>query len=84
MNEHIFRRGTSDDVPYIMDLIKQRIDWRDKNSINQWSKTHYLEHYPNSYYIQVAERGLLYVLPNSSNQIIASSVVLTKDKHCAI
>lgn len=80
MNEYIFRRGTSDDVPHIMDLIKQRIDWMDRNGINQWNKTHYLEHYPNIYYIQAAERGLLYVLSNSNNQIIASSVVLTEDK----
>ena len=80
MNDYIFRQGTSADVSYIMELIKQRIEWMDKEGINQWNKTHYLEHYPSCYYKHAAERGVLYVLSNSNNQIIASTVVLTEDE----
>lgn len=76
---NIFRQGTVNDVPYIMKLIKKRIDWMDYKGINQWNKTHYIEHYPTNYYIQAAKEGKLYVLSNIENQIIASAVLLTKD-----
>lgn len=80
MNYNIFRHGTIHDVPYIISLVKKRIEWMDCKGISQWNKTHYLEHYPENYYIQAAQSKMLYVLEsNSNNRIIASAVLLTED-----
>lgn len=76
----IFRQGTVGDVPDVIRLIERRIEWMDCNGINQWNKNHYRERYPDSYYVQTAEKGQLYVLVDKeSGQIIAGAVLLTVD-----
>ena len=75
----IFRKGTADDVPHVIDLIRQRIEWMDDMGIDQWNNTHYLEHYPSRYYMDAAEKGQLYVLDGKDNNITASAVLLTAD-----
>ena len=62
LHNSLFRSGTIYDVPDIIGLIERRIEWMDCNGINQWNKSHYRERYPDGYYIQAAEKGLLYVL----------------------
>ena len=71
LHNSLFRSGTIYDVPDIIGLIERRIEWMDCNGINQWNKSHYRERYPDGYYIQAAEKGLLYVLTaKDSNRII--------------
>ena len=80
LHNSLFRSGTIYDVPDIIGLIERRIEWMDCNGINQWNKGHYRERYPDGYYIQAAEKGLLYVLTaKDSNRIIAGAVLLTQD-----
>lgn len=80
LHNSLFRSGTIYDVPDIIGLIERRIEWMDCNGINQWNKSHYRERYPDGYYIQAAEKGLLYVLTaKDSNRIIAGAVLLTQD-----
>lgn len=82
---YIFRSGTVHDVPDIIELIEKRIEWMDSNGINQWNKNHYRERYPDGYYIQVAEKGLLYVLTaKDSNRIVAGAVLLTQDNRWGV
>ena len=74
LHNSLFRSGTIYDVPDIIGLIERRIEWMDCN------KSHYRERYPDGYYIQAAEKGLLYVLTaKDSNRIIAGAVLLTQD-----
>lgn len=76
LHNSLFRSGTIYDVPDIIGLIERRIEWMDCNGINQWNKSHYRERYPDGYYIQAAEKGLLYVLTaKDSNRIIAVRIV---------
>ena len=83
LHNSLFRSGTIYDVPDIIGLIERRIEWMDCNGINQWNKSHYRERYPDGYYIQAAEKGLLYVLTaKDSNRIIAGAVLLTQDVRC--
>ena len=52
----------------------------DRKGINQWNKNHYRERYPDSYYVQTAEKGQLYVLADKeSGRIMAGAVLLTDD-----
>lgn len=79
-NKFEFRIGTVGDVPDVIRLIERRIEWMDHNGISQWNKNHYRERYPDSYYVQTAEKGQLYVLVDKENgQIIAGAVLLTDD-----
>lgn len=79
-NKFEFRIGTIGDVPDVIRLIECRIEWMDRNGISQWNKNHYRERYPDSYYVQTAEKGQLYVLVDKENgQIIAGAVLLTDD-----
>lgn len=84
-DSYIFRMGTVHDVPDIIKLIVRRIEWMDSNDINQWNKNHYRDRYPDSYYIQVAEKGLLYVLTTKNgNRIVAGAVLLTQDNRWGV
>lgn len=79
-NKFRFRIGTVGDVPNVIRLIESRIEWMDCNGINQWNKNHYRERYPDSYYVQAADKGQLYVLVDKeSGRIIAGAVLLTQD-----
>lgn len=79
-NKFEFRHGTVGDVPDVIRLIERRIEWMDRNGINQWNKNHYRERYPDSYYVQTAENGQLYVLADKeSGRIMAGAVLLTDD-----
>lgn len=75
-----FRIGTANDVPDVIRLIERRIEWMDRNGINQWNKNHYRERYPDSYYVQTAQKEQLYVLADKeSGRIIAGAVLLKDD-----
>lgn len=79
-NKFEFRQGTVGDVPDVIRLIERRIEWMDRKGINQWNRNHYRERYPDSYYVQTAEKGQLYVLVDKEDcQIIAGAVLLTED-----
>ena len=80
MNVIKFRSGNVEDVPKVMSLIDERVQWMNHNDINQWNKNQYQERYPLSYYMHMAETDKLYVLERKTdNMIIAGAVLLTED-----
>lgn len=69
-----FEKACLNDVPYIFQLIQERMKWMDEKNIKAWNVMDYDLVYPIEYYNQMCQKGLLYVL--KYNQEIASAAVI--------
>lgn len=50
-----------EDVPAIMALLQQRIDWMDEKGLYQWNKTGYLTCYPPAHFQRLIREDLVFV-----------------------
>ena len=50
-----------EDVPAIMALLQQRIDWMDEKGLYQWNKTDYLTCYPPAHFQRLIREDLVFV-----------------------
>ncbi|WP_423363051.1 hypothetical protein [Mycoplasma sp. P36-A1] len=67
------------DIYPIIDLIKHRIDWMDEVGIDQWNKSGYLAKYTYSYFEDLVDDKLLYVLKDEANVIWGAMTLLELD-----
>ncbi len=58
--------ATSNDIPTIITLIQERIEWMDRMNINQWNKSDYLKTFTLDYFTQVIENKNLYKVENQT------------------
>ncbi len=72
-----FRKANSNDVEDIIKLINQRIKWMDKENIQQWNKTKYMERYPLVYWGKIIDDILVATL---NNQIVALLALFNHDE----
>ena len=76
-NKLNFRKAKLEDIDRILELICQRIDWMDKNNIDQWNNTEYLEVYPKSYFMQ----NIDYFFVSENNKKIVAATALYKNDY---
>ena len=54
--EYRFRRAQNADVDQMIEIIRDRIKWMDKQGLHQWNKTDYMQQYPREYFLEGIER----------------------------
>lgn len=54
--EYRFRRAQNADVDQMMEIIRDRIKWMDKQGLHQWNKTDYMQQYPREYFLEGLKR----------------------------
>lgn len=79
MDNYAFRKAVTRDVDEIYQLIEKRIIWMEKNNLNQWNRTNYLESYPRDYFENKVETEQLYVMEDKLTGKVVGAVVLLED-----
>lgn len=63
--EYVFRPLKRDEIPAMLNIIRQRIAWMDEVGIRQWNVTDYNGVYPPEYFEGCHARGELFALADS-------------------
>ena len=74
--DYLFREIKKEEIPQMFSMILQRIEWMDRQGIEQWNKTGYIQAYPQSYYEEEREKGEVFVLADRSTGELVSAAVL--------
>lgn len=82
MDKYIFKKAITADIDEILELIQKRIEWMDRNSINQWNKTNYLECYPKRYFEELVSKSQLYVMKDRKYGRVIGAVALLEEDKC--
>ncbi len=77
---YIFRQARPEEIRAVFDLIMGRVAWMDTVGIRQWNTTKYDQRYPLSYYEQRRQLEELFVLTDSSGDILAVGALLHEDE----
>ena len=59
------------EIPQILEIIKERCDWFEKNHIEQWGSWYYEDLYDEKYFLESMKKYLLYVV-KQKNEIIGT------------
>mgnify|MGYP002590172750 CR=1 FL=1 len=77
--EYTFRRATAQDVDGIMEIIRDRIEWMDREGLYQWNKTNYMQRYPREYFLEGINRGEFYLAISPEQEVSGVIAMLTVD-----
>ena len=66
-----------EDIPFIMNLLKERCEWFQKNKINQWDY-YYTERYNYDYFQKIMQQNSLYVA-KKENKLIGAFLLKNVD-----
>lgn len=72
------RKGTKEDAAALFSIIKERIEWMDRENLNSWNNVGYLTLFPLPYFEEEADNGTLFVIDDNSN-VIGGAVILESD-----
>lgn len=76
----VFRRIKENEVPQIMDMVYERMEWMEPRNIRNWLDYGYDQLFPLSYYEDCCRNGSLYVLVDEdAGRVLAAAVLLTHD-----
>ena len=81
--EYRFRRAQNADVDQMIEIIRDRIKWMDKQGLHQWNKTDYMQQYPQEYFLEGIEKGLFYVALDEQDRVAGLMALLTEDPRWA-
>ena len=81
--EYRFRRAQNADVDQMMEIIRDRIKWMDKQGLHQWNKTDYMQQYPREYFLEGIEKGLFYIALDEQDRVAGLMALLTEDPRWA-
>ena len=81
--EYRFRRAQNADVDQMIEIIRDRIKWMDKQGLHQWNKTDYMQQYPREYFLEGIEKGLFYVALDEQDRVAGLMALLTEDPRWA-
>lgn len=80
MGNYLFRQIKKEEIPQMFSIIKERMKWMDENGIRQWNVTFYDTVYPESYYEDFRQKGMVYVLEDgSTGKIVCAAVLKDED-----
>lgn len=77
---YIFRQAQPREIRAVFDLIMGRVAWMDQVGIRQWNITKYDQRYPLSYYEKRRQLEELFVLTDSTGDILAVGALLHEDE----
>lgn len=81
---YIFETAKKEEIPEILNLYRERVQWMDDNGIRQWNDTDYLNTYTEAYFEKHLEKNLLFILRDSdTGKIKAAAVLLEEDARWA-
>ena len=66
------------DAGQMVRLIRERIEWMNREGISGWNKSDYLSVYPLSFFEEKAEKGELYLL-KEGERVLGGAVILEED-----
>lgn len=66
------------EIPKILEIIKERCDWFEKNEIDQWGRWYYEELYDEKYFKKMMKKYLLYVV-KKEEEIVGVFLLKTDD-----
>ena len=72
------RPATVAEAEAVVQLIRERIAWMDREGLHHWNMFDYLDIYPQSYFEELAALGELYVL-EQDGEIVAAAALLEQD-----
>jgi hypothetical protein len=81
--EYRFRRAQNADVDQMIEIIRDRIKWMDKQGLHQWNKTDYMQQYPREYFLEGIEKGLFYIALDEQDRVAGLMALLTEDPRWA-
>ena len=67
MDNCIFRAMGPEEAPRMIELVRERIAWMDREGLQSWNTSDYLEIYPQDYYEERAREGVLFALARASD-----------------
>ncbi len=66
------------DAGQMVRLMRERIEWMNREGISGWNKSDYLSVYPLSFFEEKAEKGELYLL-KEGERVLGGAVILEED-----
>lgn len=66
------------DIPFILNLLKERCKWFRDNKINQWGDWYYTELYNQDYFLEVMKQHQLYVA-KEENEVVGAFLLKNLD-----
>ena len=77
MDNCIFRAMGPEEAPRMIELVRERIAWMDREGLQSWNTSDYLEIYPQDYYEERAREGVLFALARASDgKILCAGALL--------
>ena len=81
MDNCIFRAMGPEEAPRMIELVRERIAWMDREGLQSWNTSDYLEIYPQDYYEERAREGVLFALARASDgKILCAGALLETDE----
>ena len=81
MDNCIFRAMGPEEAPRMIELVRERIAWMDREGLQSWNTSDYLEIYPQDYYEERAREGVLFALARASDgEILCAGALLETDE----
>ena len=81
MEYYTFRAMGPEEAPRMVELVRERIAWMDREGIQSWNTSDYLEIYPQDYYEEMARNGRLFALVRASDGgIVCAGALLEADE----
>lgn len=80
-NDCLFRLIRREEVPCVLSLIRERMQWMDERGIRHWNEARYDLIYPLSHYEAECEAGRLFVLEErQSGRIVCAGALMEHDE----
>ncbi len=71
--------AVEDDIPVILEILKQRCEWFKYNEIEQWGDWYYTELYNMDYFIRMMKIYKLYVV-KQNDEVVGAFLLKTEDE----
>ena len=72
--------ATQNDIPGILEILKQRCEWFKQNEIDQWGDWYYTELYDMDYFIKMMKIYKLYVVKQNA-EVAGAFLLKTEDEN---
>lgn len=80
MDSCVFRAMDPEEAPRMIELVRERIAWMDREGLRSWNTSDYLEIYPQDHYESLAREGRLFALVRTPDgKIVCAGALLEAD-----
>ncbi len=75
---YCFRSVRPEEIPAVLALVQQRIDWMNENGLHGWNRTDYTARYPLAYYEQI-QQDLFVLVDTRSGEVVSAGALFMQD-----